>query len=90
MRLRQAREQGRRYAARVVEMSREEIIPAVRCQMQQAEEKMQIAAKLLRTNGYPESADDVVRLLKQSRVWTQPDGFLHFLEQPDAPEGDAA
>ena len=76
----------------MVEVSaREDIIPAVRCQIQQAEEKMQIACGLMRKNGYPESADDLARILKQMRVWSQPDGFLHFLEQPDMPdvEGEA-
>ena len=52
---------------------------------------MQIACGLMRKNGYPESADDLARILKQMRVWSQPDGFLHFLEQPDMPdvEGEA-
>ena len=65
-------------------MSRESTIPAVRCQMNQSEEKLRIAMRLMRENGYPESADDVFRILKQMQVWTQKDGWLDCLEKPDA------
>ena len=62
-------------------MRNKEIIPAVRAQLEQAQEKLHIAAKLLRSNGYEESADDIGRISKQCHIWTQPGGYLHYFEQ---------
>ena len=59
------------------------VIPAVRCQLRQAEEKLQISCKMLRENGAPDSANDLLRTLKMVRVWTQKDGFLDYLEKPN-------
>ena len=64
----------------------ESILPAVRCQVQQAEEKLQIAAKLLREHGWPENADELVKMLKLARIWTGPDGWLDWLEKPEKDE----
>jgi len=76
--------QKRRDEAPVVEVTANtDIIPALRYQIRQAEEKLQIACKLLRDNGYPESADDLVRSSKSVRIWTQKDGWLDYLAVPD-------
>ncbi len=79
----QTRKHGRRHAKGVVEVRREAIISPVRCQLRQAEEKLQIACKLLRENGFPESADDLVRHLRGIRVYKQKDGFLDWMEKPE-------
>lgn len=65
-------------------------IPAVRCQIQQAEEKLTIAAMELRKHGLTESADQIIGKVKWLRTWTGPDGLLHWLEQPALPEQPAA
>ena len=61
-------------------MANSECIPAVRAQVEQATEKLVTACKILRRNGFTESADDLARQLKMLNVWTQPDGMLHWLE----------
>ena len=58
------------------------ILVPVRVQLQQAEEKLQIACKLLRENGWPENADDLSQILKSIRVWTMRDGRLGCLANP--------
>ncbi|EEX09612.1 hypothetical protein SL1157_1656 [Ruegeria lacuscaerulensis ITI-1157] len=71
----------------VVQMSMEpnfDILPAVRSQIEQAEEKLQVACRLLRENGWPENSDELVRSLKHVRVWTQRDGWLDILARQDA------
>jgi len=63
------------------------ILPAVRAQIEQAEEKLRIACKLLRRNGWPENADELVRSLKHVGVWTMRDGWLDCLEKPSDAAG---
>lgn len=70
--------------------SNPDILPAVRCQIAQAEEKLQIAAKLLRDNGWPETSDEFVKMLKLSRIWSQPNGWLDMLEPGPAPDREKA
>lgn len=57
------------------------ILPAVRVQLQQAEEKLQTACKLLRENGWPENADSLSIEVKRLRVWTGKDGWISNLEK---------
>lgn len=57
----------------------ETVLPAVRSQIQQAEEHLQIACKELLKGGWVETHPHLVSLLKQCRVWTQKDGWLEFL-----------
>ena len=57
------------------------VLPAVRSQIDQAEEHLQIACKLLRQNGWPETADELVRPLKVLRTWTQPAGWIEAMER---------
>ena len=61
-------------------------ISAVRCQIQQAEEKLTIACVELRNHGLADSADELMGKVKWLRTWTGPDGYLHWLEQPAPPE----
>lgn len=58
------------------------ILPAVRAQIEQAEEKLRLACQLLRQNGWPENADELIRSVKHVRVWTQKDGWLDCLARP--------
>lgn len=58
-------------------------LKAVRVQISQAEAQIAQACVILRRNGFPESADDLSRQLKALRVWTQPNGWLHWLERGD-------
>ncbi|WP_299734688.1 hypothetical protein [uncultured Roseobacter sp.] len=58
-------------------------IPAVRCQIQQAEEKLTIAAKELRRCGLDESADQIIGKVKWFRTWTGKDGLLDWLAKPE-------
>lgn len=53
---------------------------AVRAQIEQAQEHLTIACKVMRNNGFPESANDLSRNLKMLNVWTQQSGLLHWLE----------
>jgi len=59
------------------------VLAAVRVPLVQAEEKLRIACRLLRDNGFPESSDELVRDLKHLRVWTQKDGWLDYLDRPE-------
>lgn len=61
----------------------ESILPAVRSQITQAEEKLQIACRLLRENGWTETAPHLISILMQARVWTQKDGWIDMLEKPE-------
>lgn len=63
---------------------REACLPAVRCQIEQAQEKLVIACDVLRRHGFPEFADDLMRPARALRVWTQQDGFLDCMARPDA------
>lgn len=58
------------------------VVPAVRTRLQMAEEQLAIACKLLRENGLPENADELVKDLSRIRVWTQKDGWLDWIEKP--------
>lgn len=54
-------------------------LKAVAIQIEEAQHHLLTAAALLRTNGYPESADDLMRSVRSVRVWTQRDGWLEYL-----------
>lgn len=58
------------------------VMPAVRQRLAMAEEQLQIAAKTLRQGGWPDTAHEVTKLLKLSRVLTQKDGWLDWMEKP--------
>lgn len=64
------------------------ILPAVRAQIEQGKDKLLLACKLLRQNGWPENADELMRSVHHVSVWTQKDGWLDWLEKPmtDDPE----
>lgn len=53
-----------------------------RVHLAQAEEKLQAACAILRQNGWPETAEELVKHLRMLRVWTQPHGWLDWLEKP--------
>lgn len=57
------------------------VLPAVRAQIEQAEEKLQIACKELLKGGLTETHPHLLSLLRQCRVWTQKDGWLDWLEK---------
>lgn len=59
---------------------------AVRVQIAQAEERLQVACKELRSNGWPDSADELAIDLRRVRIWTQKDGWLDWLGR-DGGEG---
>lgn len=61
--------------------SEADVLKAVRVQLEQAAEKMQLACKLLRSGGFPENADSLAGDLKRLRVWTQAEGWLSYLEK---------
>jgi hypothetical protein len=54
-------------------------LKAVAVQIEEAHAHLLTACTLLRTNGYSESADDLMKLTRQAQVWTQRDGWLEFL-----------
>ena len=54
-------------------------LKAVAIQIEEAQKHLLTAAKLLRTNGYSESADDFMRSVRPLLVWTQRDGWLDAL-----------
>jgi hypothetical protein len=58
-------------------------VPAVRCQIQQAEEKLTIAAKELRKHGLADSADEIVGKVKWLRTWTGPGGVLDLYQSAE-------
>lgn len=60
-------------------MADPKILPAVRVQIEQGHEHLVTACKILRTNGFPESADDLMRSARVVQVWTQKDGWLDSL-----------
>lgn len=55
-------------------------IKAARAKCEEAEEKLAIACSVLRANGWPENANELVRTLRHLRVWTQKDGWFDILE----------
>lgn len=59
------------------------VLPAVRAQIDQAQEKLVIACGLLRLAGWPENADELMRSVRHVQVWTMPDGWLDALARPD-------
>ena len=59
------------------------ILPAVRSQIEQGLEHLTIACGLLRQNGWPENANELMRTVKHGRVWTQADGWLDHLDRPN-------
>jgi hypothetical protein len=58
------------------------ILTAVRSQIEQGLEHLTIACGLLRQNGWPENADELMRTVRHGRVWTQSDGWLDHLAPP--------
>lgn len=58
-------------------------LKAARSQVKQAEQKLQAALVAMRKGGWPESADHLLPILKQIRVWTQKDGWFDQLEKED-------
>lgn len=61
--------------------SEADVLKAVRVQLEQAAEKMQIACKLLRSGGFPENADALAGDLKRLRIWTKAEGWISYLEK---------
>lgn len=57
-------------------------LKAVRVQVEQAREHLVAACKILRTSGFAQSADELMRSVKHVQVWTQKDGWLDALERP--------
>jgi hypothetical protein len=57
-------------------------LKAVRVQIQEGLEKLNVACAILRRNGWVENADELSRTVKHGRVWTQKDGWLDMLEKP--------
>lgn len=51
-------------------------LKAVRVQLDQAHERVLTACKLLRTNGFPKIADELMRQARGLQVWTQKDGWI--------------
>jgi hypothetical protein len=60
-------------------------LKAVAVQIEEAHAHLLTACTLLRTNGYPESADDLMRSARSVQVWTQRDGWLEFLAREPIP-----
>lgn len=60
------------------------ILPAVRSQITQAEEKLRIALRLMLDGGWVETHPYLLSIHKQLMVWTQKDGWLDWLEKPEA------
>lgn len=54
-------------------------LKAVRVQVEQAQEHLVTACAILRTNGWPDNADELMRSVRHVRVWTQKDGWLDAL-----------
>lgn len=61
---------------------RPQCLKAVRVQIEQAHEHLVTACKILRTNGWPTNADELMRSVKHVQVWTQKDGWLDALQRP--------
>jgi hypothetical protein len=62
-------------------MADKAVLPAVRVQVEQGLEHLTTACAILRTNGWPENADELMRTVRHGRVWTQKDGWLDMLER---------
>lgn len=60
-------------------------LKAVCVQLEEAQAHILAACTLLRTNGYPESADDLMRSARSVKVWRQRDGWLEFLSREPIP-----
>jgi hypothetical protein len=56
-------------------------LKAVCVQIEEAHAHLLTACALLRTNGYPESADDLMRSARSVQVWIQQDGWLDHLSR---------
>lgn len=65
-------------------------LKAVRVQVEQAVDHLRIACTLLRTNGWPENADELMRSVKHVQVWTQKDGWIDCLARDPIPTAEAA
>ena len=65
-------------------------LTAVRVQVEQAQEHLVAACKILRTNGWPQNADDLMRSVKHVQVWTQKDGWIDCLARAPIPTAEAA
>jgi hypothetical protein len=56
------------------------ILKPVRSQVEQAQEHLRNACQMLRQEGWPETADDLMRAHKLLQTWTQPCGWLDLME----------
>lgn len=64
------------------------VLPVVRGLCERAAADLAEACRVFRENGWQESAKDLERSLNHLRVWPQPKGFLHYLEQPPADDAE--
>ena len=64
-------------------------IPAVKSQIDQAVEKLQIAATVLRKAGFTENADEIIGKAKWFRTFSEPDGVLDWMQKPQPEDQDA-
>lgn len=65
-------------------------LKAVRVQVEQAHEHLVTACRILRTNGFPETANDLMRAARLVQVWTQKDGWLDALDRAPIAVREAA
>lgn len=71
---------GVQEAAPVVRDSeRLQVFKSLRVRIGKAETELQEACKMLRNNGFDETADELMVDLKRLRVWTAPEGWIHYL-----------
>lgn len=61
----------------------------VRSEIEKATAILRSAAQTLRTAGWTETADHLIRDVKVMRIYTEKDGYLHWLERPEEPEPHA-
>ena len=66
------------------------ILPEVSAKIHEAQTLIDEASVLLRENGFAESAADLSLLNDPADFWIKPDGFLHWLAQPDHNQREAA
>lgn len=62
------------------------VVPVVSMALLEAQASVRAHSALLKEAGFGESAGELGRIADQLQVWTQPDGFLSYLEKPDDPE----
>lgn len=54
---------------------------SARAKLERAQEDIVAACKLLRDDGLPENADELMKEARRLRVWTQRDGWLDILDR---------